>query len=652
MKNRILVRTNLLICTMLLIGFFLTSLLSYRANYSAAIENIEQVSELTSEGIYTQINAIFTKPVHVSLTMANDSLLKTLLSKERTADDESFLAPLQQYLNAYRQKYGYDSVFLVSTATGRYYHFNGYDRCLAPDDPEDSWCYDLLDDPREFVLNVDNDQVAGAGQELTIFVNCKILDGKGQTQGVIGVGLRVDGLQAMLNDYKEEFGVNAYLVDRNGTIQVSADHAGSDALSLFEMDRYSEEMQHLILDWDKADASRSLWVPDETGAPKNNYVTIRYLPDPDWHLVVERDTGALMQELNLHMAQTVLIILAIIVTILLIVSYTVKDFNRQIVKLARSVEYEKLALFKQATEELYENIYELDITNNRPANDVTEAFFSSLGVPAGSPFDRSLRMIAAKQIKEEFRQGYVSTFSPDNVLRAYAGGQDTLRYDFMISHDEKDYYWMRITARIVKNGSDGTIHMLTYRQNIDAEKRQERRLRELAQADETTGLLTQSAIRRLGQQLLAEQGAAGYAFFFFDIDHFKQANDRFGHDYGDQVIRAFAHTLQGQFQQDNILGRLSGDEFGALVPLPSGQGADWAADKAAALNGSLRFVYGEDGRAWPVSASIGVAVARAENAEFDGLYAHAEHAMYQTKRDGRDGYTIDTQLMGQSDEDS
>lgn len=644
MKNRILLRTNLLICAILLIGFLLTALLSYRANYSAAIENIEQVSTLTSEGIYTQISSIFTKPVNISMTMANDSLLKTLLSKEREGpEDETFLKPLKQYLNAYRLKYGYDSVFLVSTATGRYYHFNGFDRYLAPNDPENSWCYDLLNDPREFVLNVDNDEVEGAGQQLTIFVNCKILDDDGQIQGLIGVGLRIDGLQTMLSDYKDEFGVNAYLIDGNGTIQISDDHSGHDALSLFEIDRYSEEVQRRILEWNETGSARSFWVPDETGAPKSNYVIVRYLPDPDWHLVVERDTGALMQELNLHMAQTVLIILAIIVVILFIVSYTVRNFNRQIVTLARSVAYEKYALFEKATEELYENIYELDITHNRPANNATEAYFTSLGAPAGTPFDSALHIIAAKQVKEEFRQGYIATFSPENVLRAYASGQDTLRYDFMISSGEQDYYWMRITARIVRCESDGAIHMLTYRQNIDAEKRQERRLRELAQADETTGLLTRSAIQRLGEQLLNEKSAAMYAFFLCDIDNFKQANDKFGHDYGDSVIRAFAHTMQGQFQQDNILGRLSGDEFAALVPIPAGHGAEWATEKANALNGALRFLYGEEDRAWAVSASIGVALANADAAGFDDLYKRAEHALYQTKKRGRDGYTIDSQ---------
>ena len=82
MKKNILLRTNILVCLIIVAGFLVTAVLSYQANYSASIENIEQVSRLTSEGVYYQMSSTFTKPVNVSLTMANDSLLKDYLTRE------------------------------------------------------------------------------------------------------------------------------------------------------------------------------------------------------------------------------------------------------------------------------------------------------------------------------------------------------------------------------------------------------------------------------------------------------------------------------------------------------------------------------------------------------------------------------------------
>ena len=91
--------------------------------------------------------------------------------------------------------------------------------------------------------------------------------------------------------------------------------------------------------------------------------------------------------------------------------------------------------------------------------------------PHGASFDEALRCVAQK-VKEEFRQGYINMFQTEHVLQAYQAGIETLQYEFMITTGG-DYYWMRVTARIVQWESDGSIHMFAYRQNIDAEKQKE-----------------------------------------------------------------------------------------------------------------------------------------------------------------------------------
>ena len=94
-KKNILIKTNILVCLIILAGFLLTAILSYRANYSSALENVEQITDLTSEGIYYQLSTIFTKPVNVSLTMANDSFLKNYLAGEAgRLEDDSYICLL------------------------------------------------------------------------------------------------------------------------------------------------------------------------------------------------------------------------------------------------------------------------------------------------------------------------------------------------------------------------------------------------------------------------------------------------------------------------------------------------------------------------------------------------------------------------------
>lgn len=637
MKKNILLRTNAMICAIIVAGFLLTALLSYRANYAASLQSIEQVSALTSEGIYYQIDTTFTKPLNISLTMANDSLLREALREEAgSMDDPAYQERLRRYLASYKEKYGYDSVFLVSDATGRYYNFNGLDRVLTPDDPENIWYFTLRGKPDEYSLVVDNDEVSGAGNAITVFVNCKIKADDGTTMGLVGMGLRVGNLQALLQGYQDQFGVNAYLIDEEGTIQVSTEHTGDEGVDLFEAEGPAGVSARGILDWREKERANNFWVNDPSNGKKTSYIVTRYLPELGWHLVVERDTSALVRQLNCQMALTIGIIALIVAVILYIITRVIRSFNRQIVALAQSVEQERHSVFERATEQMFDKIYKLDITHNRPADLATEQYFESLGAPRGTPYDKALRIVAEKQIKEEFRQGYIDTFSPENVRRAHEEGRETLQYDFLISTGG-DYYWMRITARLVNWGEDGALYMLTYRQNIDTEKRQEARMMELAQRDGMTGLLNKTAMARHVEEALRGNGAPLYAFYIFDIDRFKQANDQHGHAFGDEVIVAFTQTLRRHFREGDLLGRIGGDEFAAFVPAPS---RVWAAEKAQELSGALNRPFTCDGKSWAMSSSIGVAFADSVSVTFERLYKNADAALYEAKRNGRNGFAI------------
>ena len=633
MKNNILVKTNTLICLVIVIGFLVTAILSYHANYSASLNNIEQVSSLTSEGIYYQMMSTLTKPVNISLTMANDSLLKEYLAEERThMDDKEYVDTIRSYLSAYQEKYDYDSVFLVSAATNRYYNFNGVDRVLAQDNEENIWYYTFLNDTADYSMNVDNDEVENANNDITVFVNCKIKDAHGDIMGVVGVGLRIDTLQSLLRNYEDEFGVDAYLIDEEGNIEISTEYTGYQKIDLFTMDGLSE-IEDSVLGWKESERAQSTWTTDVAGKEKKDYVVSRYIPELSWHLVIVRDTGALVAELRSRLYQTMTVIVFIILIILLVITRVIKGFNKQILRLTN----EKQETFRNATEQLYDNIYELNITQNQAAGRSTERYFESLGVPKNTPFDQALHVIAQKQIKEEFRAGYIATFSPENVMREFERGNTHLRYDFMTSLDGEDYFWMRIDAHTYYWTDDESVHMFVYRKNIDAEKSQEIQMASQVERDDMTHIYHKMATQRHIEQLLSEHPEKLYGFFIFDIDNFKQVNDKCGHAFGDLVIIEFVHTIQQHFHEDDIIGRIGGDEFVAFIPLANeGQ----AEEKAKELSESLDKTFSSGAKSWHMSASIGVATAPKDGVDFDALYQKADLALYQTKERGKSGYTL------------
>lgn len=633
MRKNVLARTNFLVCMVIIIGYVITSFISYQSNQGIFHKDIESVSKLTSEGIYHQIDSVFTKPIHISMTMANDSLLRDFLEGEQEhLEDQAFIGTMGDYLNTYRNKYGYDSVFLASVKTKRYYYYNGIDRILNEGDPENEWFYNFLAKNEEYDLVIDNDQVDGAGNQITIFINCRIKNKDGDMIGVVGVGFRVDSLQALLKSYETDFGVGASLIDREGNVEISTEYTGFDQeRNLFETCDFPELKDSIL---DAREGMENLWYSSQKGT---GYVVSRYIENLGWYLVVENDTTVLNRQLTKQLIREILCVIVTILLVLLTITSVIRRYNKKIIELTVSMEKKHQTMFQQVTEQLYENIYEIDITHNRSASEATSEYFESLGAPSDIPFDKVLRVIAEKQIKEEYRQGYIDTFDPAKVLEAYENGVESLRYDFMITSDGDNYYWMRITAHIFFWGEDSSVRMLVYRQNIDDQKRHELFMLEQMQRDSLTGLYNKVAAQNQVRRLLEENPDGVYAFYILDIDHFKEVNDHLGHAAGDMVLVEFARTLQMQFRKDDLTGRIGGDEFIAFIPVT---GRKMAEEKAGSLVQALWQKAEVDLGSVEVSASVGVALSPESGSDFETLYRKADLALYQAKKQGRNRFEI------------
>lgn len=629
MKGNKLLRTNILISVILIVGFSLTAVFSYQANYRASLDNVEQVSSLTTEGIYYQLTSMFTKSVNASLTMAHDSLLvEHLLEEEKYFRDEDYIQTTRNYLETYQEKYGFDSVFLASTATKNYYTFTGLDRILIENDPENTWFFNLLKNDQEYSLNIDNDQVKGADNAITVFVNCKVKDSKGNVLGIIGVGVQIEHLKELLLSYEKKFKLETYLINKKGTIEVSTTYTGYEEKNWFEI--YGQtNIKKEMLAWKEDSVNLEMWINSSENTIDKDYIVTRYIPELSWHLIVRQNTGKLISEIRNSIFQTCLIITFIILIILVIITSIIRNFNKQIIKLVE----ERETIFRRSTEQLYDKINELNITKNTYVGKHTVHYFETIGAK-GLPFDQGLRVIADKQIKEEYREGYINIFSPENVIKEYKKGNKSLRYEFMITEDGVNYHWMRVDAYIFYSPEDDSIHMFAYRKNIDEEKKKEQK----AELDEMTGFYNKKVTERIIDRMLLESPEQKYAFFIFDIDNFKQANDNFGHLFGDLCIKEFTRVIKESFGEENtIMGRVGGDEFVVFTPIIN---TEWVDRKAKEISKALNIKCENNSSYWDMSASIGIAITPEDGKEFKDIYKNADIALYQTKEKGKNGYTL------------
>ncbi len=160
-------------------------------------------------------------------------------------------------------------------------------------------------------------------------------------------------------------------------------------------------------------------------------------------------------------------------------------------------------------------------------------------------------------------------------------------------------------------------------------------LRFLALHDELTGLPNRKQFEDKLKDAVAstEQSSHKCALLMIDLDGFKSVNDTLGHPIGDGLLRAAAKRLQGSVRGDDLLARLSGDEFAILVPMIE----DTASLKPFAdrvlelLSTSFRI----DGHEVLISGSLGIAVAPDNGDTGDQLVRNADFALYRAKSEGR-----------------
>ncbi len=166
-------------------------------------------------------------------------------------------------------------------------------------------------------------------------------------------------------------------------------------------------------------------------------------------------------------------------------------------------------------------------------------------------------------------------------------------------------------------------------------------------ADAHTDLLTGLGNRRrLAQQSEALVGSArrnGWpiSVMLLDIDHFKSINDRWGHDAGDDVLRAMARRCADALREHDVLVRWGGEEFAIILPRCDVTAAERIAER---IHGALRVAPVGPAGAPPITASIGIALHAHDEDDFQQALRRADAAMYRAKSSGRNRSEVHSEL--------
>ncbi|EID85817.1 GGDEF domain-containing protein [Treponema sp. JC4] len=208
------------------------------------------------------------RPLLVSRTMSNDNLLADWLQHEEEHSLGENAISMQNYLSRLKEEFGYTSAFLISEKSHCYYTYRGFNKIINPlNDPHDKWYPTFLKKNIAFELNADTDQVNG--NHWTIFINCRITAPDGTLLGVCGVGVIMDHLRQIMEEYEKQYGVKINLVDSNGLVQMAVDYSDIQRIYLNN------------IELNKSDDNYSV------RQSMRKYRISKYLKELGWYLVVQ-----------------------------------------------------------------------------------------------------------------------------------------------------------------------------------------------------------------------------------------------------------------------------------------------------------------------------------------------------------------------------
>ena len=362
LKKKMGLRTNLIVGALVVTGFIASTVISYQTSYKIAVENTEEISQRTSDMVYNKISNYFATPIRVSQTMAKDELLCRLLTEREEANGAEVEQVISSYLKTYQEEYEYDTAFLITASDGTYYTAQGLDRVLTEDNEENDWYYSFLESDNEYALDIDNDEIAGAENAQTFFVDYKVKNAQNEVLGVVGVGIKLEDVQEMIRDINvESYGTEAYLVDEDGKVMISRsfeaeesakedngnvtakepakedneeavaekaikqdnEEVTEDTQENFFDGEDKEKMRKPILGLKGTDDVTQLW--NENADPqKEEFVVARYIPELSWYLIIQRNNQEQITKIYSQIYKNLAITGVLLVLLLVVINHVVK----------------------------------------------------------------------------------------------------------------------------------------------------------------------------------------------------------------------------------------------------------------------------------------------------------------------------------------
>lgn len=246
--------------------------------------------------------------------------------------------------------------------------------------------------------------------------------------------------------------------------------------------------------------------------------------------------------------------------------------------------------------------------------------------------DAALESIVDKnsEVMEFYRN-----FTSENLNRIYENGRTDFSFKYRRRMTDGVIRWIRNDVRFLIDVYSGHLCVMLLANDIEEEIQKEKHLLEAAQIDKMTMLLNRDATMDRIEEILKRYPEQNHALFMIDVDNFKSLNDTMGHRTGDEFLILLTEKIRNNFLETDIVGRVGGDEFFALMQNVSGVAE--ITEKAKSLLEVIQGVCAAYAPI-PISGSMGISCFPKDGNTLEELYGKADEALYQAKRDGKNRF--------------
>ncbi|MDO5134732.1 MAG: diguanylate cyclase [Eubacteriales bacterium] len=252
-------------------------------------------------------------------------------------------------------------------------------------------------------------------------------------------------------------------------------------------------------------------------------------------------------------------------------------------------------------------------------------------------YGESVLKMEMDEVFVDDRLAFREFFDRDRLLGRFHAGEREGYLEYRILA-EQGPLWYRAELQMVREPSSDDVKCSVVLSNVDVKLRERESLRNKAERDIMTGLYNHATAESLIQEALRQDGGERCCLLIIDLDDLREINSSLGHPEGDRALQLVAECMRTHFGEENILGRIGGDEFVALLrDVP--EGMDLHALVSGFLGRMNRCRIGVEND-WKIHASVGGAVGTAGSADFKTLYHQADLALFYTKAMGKNDFNL------------